>query len=102
MAGSMHGRTDMHDKGTCVMGQGGHVWQGGAWQGGFVCKGSVCSGAHSWQGGMHGETTNAADSMHPTGMHSHFLNLTNFEKLSVYTIYVTFPRKLRRLFSENN
>ena len=65
--------------------RGGGAWQGDAWHG--VCMGACVAWGHAWQGGVHGmgacvgggacmagETTTAADSTHPTGMHSCFLN----------------------------
>ena len=57
----------------------GHVWQ--RWQG------TMHGGGYAWQGGLHGrwscmagETANAADGTHPTGMHSCLIILSLIDK----------------------
>ena len=62
--------------GMCMAG--GHVWQVCVcvWQGGVHGRGMCMAGGHvCHRGGMVGETATAADSMHPTGMHSCLLEL---------------------------
>ena len=60
-------------------GKGKHAWQGGhaRWGEGTCVAGGVHGGGHAWQGVcmavgacVAGGTATAADSMHPTGMHS--------------------------------
>ena len=75
-------------EGACVAQ--GHAWQGDgihgrghAWQGSMHCRGMHDRG-HAWQKGHAwqeaGETATAADSTHPTGMHSCFLYFQLFKK----------------------
>ena len=67
-------------EGACMAG--GHAWQGErAWQGvrggGHAWQRSMHGRGSAWQGGcvwregdVHGRTATAANSTHPTGMHS--------------------------------
>ena len=67
----------MHGRGTCMAGEcmvGGTCGRGHAPQGGWVCMvGGTCVARGAYVAGgacMVGETATAADSTHPTGMHS--------------------------------
>ena len=73
----------MHGRGVCMAGgmhsKGGHIWQKGvhggrhAW--GHAWQGGMCGRGHAWQGVcVAGEMVTAVNGMHPTGMHSCFLN----------------------------
>ena len=61
-------------KGACVAkgGQGGHAWQGGMHGRGCMAGGSCMAAGMCGRGGacVAVETATAADSTHPTGMHS--------------------------------
>ena len=89
--GGMHGR-------ECVW-QGGMHGRGYVWQQGACMAGDRCGRVCAWQWGMHGrrghawqEMATAADSTHPTGMHScsnYFHTLTKLISPSLETVFAS-------------
>ena len=83
VARGMHSRGDMHGRGA--------LWQGACVVGVMHGRGCVYGRGYAWLGGVHGtciarERATAADSMHPTGMHSCLLLLF---LLGIYQGFIT-------------